>query len=289
MRVAVMPAPTAREPAVAAGLPSGLPGSVKLLLGAALLLAGAASCLGLLAPGVYHDSVNWTAQTRGIDLATLALACPLLVITILFGARRGAVTAALGVGLYLVYNYAIYTTSVAMNRLSLVYIAILGLSTWAAATLLLRLRDEAERPGGRLRRVAGAFLIAVAVLFSMLWLSQILATAFTGSAPADLVNAGLPANPVYALDLAIFLPLAALAGFGLWRERSFFGRLADAMLVWVFLTSAGIAGGFYFLAAGGATTPVPVAALVGIIALTAASLGIVRAVTPAGRHEHTTS
>jgi hypothetical protein len=39
---------------------------------------------------------------------------------------------AIGVLLYLVYNYAIYTTSIAMNRLALIYIAVLGLTIgWA--------------------------------------------------------------------------------------------------------------------------------------------------------------
>ena len=65
----------------------------------------------------------------------------------------------------------------------------------------------------------------------------------TGILPPDLVKAGISANPVYALDLAFFLPLCALAGVGLLR-RSSAAACAFPMLIWVPLMGAGVVGGF---------------------------------------------
>src|SRR5918911_4106407 len=105
---------------------------------AAAILSAIAAAGGLFAPNLYHDNPFWVEQTRGIDLATLLLAVPVLLITLALVARGWSLARAveLGVLLYLAYNYAIYTTSVAMNRFALIYIAVLGLSIWSAMLLV---------------------------------------------------------------------------------------------------------------------------------------------------------
>ncbi len=118
----------------------------------------------------------------------------------------------IGALLYLIYNKLIYTTSVAMNRLAIVYIAILGLSTWSL--VLMVLRTDLTAAGGEVlrrlpRRTTAALLTVVALLFALLWLSQIAAFTTSGTVPADLKRANLPANPVYALDLGLLLPLCS--------------------------------------------------------------------------------
>src|SRR5437588_10324408 len=85
-------------------------------------------CSWIVLAALYRDAPYWTEQARGIDLATLFLAVPILVVS-LWLVRQGSApagAAAIGVLLYLVYNYVIYSISVAMNRLAFVYIAILG-------------------------------------------------------------------------------------------------------------------------------------------------------------------
>lgn len=92
-----------------------------LALGAGVLAAVAAAA-GLFSSGLYRDAPFWVEQAKGIDVATLFLAAPILVISVVL-ARSGwspARALAIGVLLYLVYNYAIYTTSIAMNRLALI-------------------------------------------------------------------------------------------------------------------------------------------------------------------------
>jgi hypothetical protein len=259
-----------------------MPTTVATRLAAlATALAAAAALAGLLVPGLYVDAPNWVQQARGTDLATLFLAVPVLGLG-LCAASRGSSLSGLAVLaglLYLVYNYAIFAFSVAMNPLTGVHIAILGLSLWS---LLLGGREMAEANEGasaRLnRRAAGGLLVAVAGLFALLWLVQIAATSTTGVLPPDLVKAGISSNPVYAMDLAFFLPLCAIAGIGLVRRR---GARAWAfpMLIWVALMGAGVLGGFLLMAAAGDEIPVPVVVVVtgqSIFAAVLATAAVVR-------------
>ena len=66
---------------------------------------------------------------------------------------------------------------------------------------------------------------------------------------------------MYALDLGLFLPLCAVAGFGLLRS-SRARALAFPMLIWVALTSASIICGFVLAAFAGEDVPIVVIALV---------------------------
>ncbi len=181
-------------------------------------------------------------------------------------AGRLAVVAGL---LYLVYNYAIFAFAVAMNPLTAVHIAIFGLSLWS---LELAGRAAVEGAAGvteRLdRHAAGGLLVGVAAMFGLLWLGQIATSSTTGVLPPDLVKAGISSNPVYALDLAFFLPLCALAGIGLLRWTSA-AAFAFPMLIWVALMGAGVVGGFLLMAAAGDQIAVPV--VVAISGLSVAS------------------
>jgi hypothetical protein len=244
---------------------------------AATALAAISSLAGLVLPDLYRDAPFWAQQARGIDLATLLLATPILAVGLWAAGRASRLgrLAVVGGLLYLIYNYAIYATSVAMNQLAVIYIAVLGLAVWSFALGLTStdLTATAAPVLARLpRRTSAWFLVGVAALFGLLWLSQIGAFTFTGQLPADLERTELPANPVYALDLALFLPLAAVAGIGLLRGRPTAAAYAQPMLIWVFLTSAGIVGGFLFAAMAGDEVPIAVSIVVGGVGVLAAVL-----------------
>ncbi len=245
-------------------------------------LAALASVAGLAIPGLYLDAPNWVQQAQGTDLATLFLAVPVLVVG-LWTASRGSAPGRLAIVaglLYLVYNYAIFAFSVAMNPLTAMYIAIFGLSLWS---LLLAGRVAVE--GGRTvterlnRRAAGGLLVGVGVMFSLLWVAQIAGTSTTGVLPPDLVKAGISSNPVYALDLAFFLPLSAMAGIGLLR-RNGAAAFAFPMLVWVPLMGSGVVGGMVLMALAGDTTALPIAVVITALALVSAILAAVAIARP---------
>ena len=51
------------------------------------------------------------------------------------------------------------------------------------------------------------------------WLSRIVPALISGGPAAFLRGSGLPTNPVYVQDLALWLPLIAVAAAWLWRRR----------------------------------------------------------------------
>ena len=237
----------------------------------ATFLAGAAALAGLVFTGLYVDAPNWAQQARGTDLATLFLAVPVLAVG-LWASTRGSAAGRLAVAaglLYLVYNYAIFAFAVAMNPLTALHIAIFGLSVWSLVLAGRAAVEGVEDVTQRLnRRAAGGLLVGVAAMFGLLWLGQIATTTTTGVLPPELVKAGVSNNPVYALDLAIFLPLCALAGIGLVRGTGT-AAFAFPMLIWVGLMGAGVVGGFLLMAAAGDQVAMPV--VVAITGLSVAS------------------
>jgi hypothetical protein len=248
----------------------------------ATVLAAAAALAGLMISGLYADAPNWVQQARGTDLATLFLAVPVLAVglwTATRGSRAGQLAVVAGL-LYLVYNYAIFAFSVAMNPLTAVHIAIFGLALWSLVLVGRGAVDGAEQvTEGLNRRVAGGLLIGVGALFGLLWLGQIATTSTTGVLPPDLVKAGISSNPVYALDLAFFLPLCVIAGIGLIRRNGAAG-FAFPMLIWVTLMGAGVVGGFALMAAAGDTTAVPIAVVITGLSVVSAILAAAAIVGP---------
>jgi hypothetical protein len=252
------------------------------LAATATFLAAGAAVAGLAVSGLYIDAPNWVQQAQGTDLATLFLAVPVLVVG-LWTASRGSSAGRLAVVaglLYLVYNYAIFAFSVAMNPLTAVHIAIFGLSLWSLLLAGRSAVDGAQAVTERLnRRTAGGLLVGVGVMFGLLWLGQIAATSTTGILPADLLKAGVSSNPVYALDLAFFLPLCVIAGIGLLR-RDGAAAFAFPMLVWVPLMGGGVVGGIVLMAAAGDQTAVPVAVVITVLGVVSSILAAVALVRP---------
>ena len=254
----------------------------------ATVLAAAAALAGLAFTGLYVDAPNWVQQARGTDLATLFLAVPVVAIG-LWSARRGSSAGRLAVVagmLYLVYNYAIFAFSVAMNPLTIVHIAIFGLALWSLLLGGQSAADGTEAVTERLnRRTAGGLLVGVAAMFGLLWLGQIASVATTGILPPDLIKADISSNPVYALDLGFFLPLCAIAGIGLLR-RNGAAAFAFPMLVWVPLMGAGVVGGIVLMAVAGDQTALPVAVVITALGGVSSILAAVAVVRPLAGEAH---
>jgi hypothetical protein len=240
------------------------------LAGLDIVLAAVSAGAGLLVPGLYRDTEAWVRQARAADLVTLVVVVPVLAMG-LWRARAGSgagrliTLAALG---YLVYNYAIFGFAVAINAMTPVHIAILGLSVWS---LVLQAIDLSRAPlgssiEGRLpRRTTAAFLIAVPALFGLMWLGQIAQAIASGGIPDELANLGLPTNPVYALDLALALPFLAVSGVLLMGGRPVGAALGVVALAWVALMGFGVLAIFAFDAAVGVAVPVGVVGVVVVI------------------------
>ncbi len=244
------------------------PRSVLAWSGVISLLVVLTSVAGLADPGVYgQETENWATQAKGQDLGNLLAVVVLVVAALRY--RKGSQLAArvwLGTLLYLIYAFIVYAVAVHLNYLFLVYVAVLGLSSWGVIFNVNDVRGGGiQYPRGRPRTVAAWVLITTGVLFAGLWLSELVPALLTGTAPASLTDAGLWVNPIHVIDLSMVLPgfivsgIAALKG----REHGLFW-LAPWLMFSVLMGSSIIAAMVLMMGAGAADT-VPAAVMVSLV------------------------
>jgi hypothetical protein len=156
-------------------------------------------------------------------------------------AARGSLRAYLGwTGClaFTAYNYAIYAFSVRFGPLFLVWVAVLGLSVFALVGGLATLQAATVRTrfAARAMPLAAWFLIAVAVSFALLWLSEIVPDLLAGGPSRSATMWEVPTNPVHVLDLALFLPAVVTSGVMLLRRHPFGYATVVGQLVLLGLT-----------------------------------------------------
>jgi hypothetical protein len=189
-------------------------------------LVPVSSFMGLVVKATYaRDTAIWAQQAKAQDVADLVGICVLLASAYLASrdSVRG-VQAWAGALLFLIYTFAIYSFASDFNSLFLLYVAVLGLSTYTFTGGVLLLDFEELRrlaPVGRRARVPlGGFLIALGLGFAVLWLSQDIPAIIGGTVPAAVSEAGLLTNPIHVLDLALYLPAIVISGLSLLRNRT---------------------------------------------------------------------
>lgn len=180
-----------------------------------LMIAGV-SLVGLFFPDIYQGfTENWLAQTIGQDTIDLLVIAPVLLVSAVFSFRGHAAATAMWVGslLYIAYTFVIYCFSVRFNVLFISYCLILGLSFYALVWFFTSWKyDERPLRGTGVARTVGVYFMIIAVLFSVLWLADIIPANLRNEIPATLLDAGLYTNPVHVLDLALFLPATFIVG-----------------------------------------------------------------------------
>ena len=209
--------------------------SVVLLV----VMAGQAS-MGLVFPAVYRD-VEWIrAAWYGNDWVTLAIAVPLLMIS-LVGATGGSVRGLLlwlGLIGYAVYNYAFYLFGAALNAFFPVYVAALVLAVLVLIVVLSSTDTSGVaaslRPTAPVRLLGGS-LIFIGTGLASVWLAMWGAYVFAGRPT--------PVEPeafklVAALDLSLMVP-ALIAGGVLICRREPWGLVISGI--------ASIQGALYLL------------------------------------------
>jgi len=173
-------------------------------------LAAAAAAAGLAVDGLYRDNAFVSAGWRGNDWVTLVVAVPALAGAARL-ARRGDPRAQLvwlGALDAVLYNFAFYLFGSALNRLFVVYAAIVALALAAAG-----------------------FALFVAAGLGVAELAQVLGFAVGGGLPVVVERTGHPTHVVAALDLTLVVPYLALGGVLLWRRRPWGVVVAAVLLV----------------------------------------------------------
>ena len=232
------------------------------------ILVTVASVSGLLLPWVYaQETANWALQARGQDVGNLLAVVALIASAVRF--RAGCLRAGLvwlGTLLYLIYAYIVYAMAVHLNALFLVYVAVLGLSTYAVAFTApgLIARDTSFPDGGR--RTLGAWtMIGTGTLFALLWLSELVPALLTGEVPASLAEAGLWVNPIHVIDLAVVLPGFILAGVAALQGRLHGLFWLAPWLAFSVLMGASIVAAMLLIAAAGYPGTLPPTVMVSIV------------------------
>jgi len=251
-------------------------GWVWLTIPIALLLAIAAGS-GLFMRGLYRDTPYSVAQVLGQDAITLGVALPTLVIGALLtwhGSQRGRLVW-LGALVYTVYTYVGYAFDVRFNPLFLVYVAVLGCSTYALIGGLVT-TDWADIQASFNERTpvktVSIYLALLATLFYGLWLSDALPASLAGKPAQSLIDAGTPTNFIHVLDMAWMLPALMITAVSLWRKQPLGYTLAGALLTFFVLLALAVLAMVVFMARAG--QPVVIPQVVLFVALFAASIGM---------------
>jgi hypothetical protein len=189
-------------------------------------------------PGLLHGPAAMQGSARGTAVVLGAMAVPVLLLSVR-RAWRGSASALLvwgGALLYVVYNAVLFLFLTPFNAAFLVYVAMLGCALWATGHLLAT--PEVWAIG---RVIAGRasvrgisiYVWVVVALNALAWLAMIVPSLTEHPAPM-LEGTGVETNAIYVQDLAIWLPLAAVAAVWL-RRREPRGALVVAAVLgmWV--------------------------------------------------------
>src|SRR6266699_4939745 len=231
-----------------------------------------ASSAGLFLKSLYaRETMSWTVQAYGQDIANIAAAAALFIAV--YFVSKGLVKAFLvwmGVVIALIYPYINYAFAIHFNSLFLVYVAIVGLSFYTLVGSLMHLHLDNLQPSFAATtkaRPVGVFLLLVALLFALLWLSEDIPALLTGKIPQTVMESGLLTSPVHVLDLGLLLPAMIITSILLWRRKLLGYRLAIPLLVFSILTGIGILAIFVVMSLKGMSTSLVVELLFAAIVL----------------------
>jgi hypothetical protein len=212
--------------------------SLRRLTAVLASLMGIQALLGLAFAEEYRDAEWIRATWFGNDWFSLAVAVPLIGVSIVHAARgstRGLLIW-LGTLAYGVYNYAFYLLGASLNVFFPLYV---GAVILAAATLIVAfwridVRSVADSfsPTTPVRFIAGSLLL-IGVGLSIVWIGVWSAYVF-----ADRPT---PVEPevfklVAALDLTLMVPALICGSVALWRRRAW---------GYVIAATAGVQGSLY--------------------------------------------
>ncbi len=241
------------------------------------VLAVVAAGAGLLTSGPYRDAPGLVAQAIGQDLITLVVAVPALLISAYLAARgsQRARLIWLGVLVYMAYTYASYSFGIRFNPMFLVYVALLGCASYALVGGLLTTDWAGIKSSFGERapvKTVGIFLLVVAALFYLMWLSEALPASLSGVPPQSVTDDGTATNVIHVLDMGLLLPALVIAGVGLLRRQGLGFGLAGALLTNLVFLVLAILSMILFQAQGGANTEI--SQLVVFLLVFAVSLGM---------------
>lgn len=203
------------------------------------LLLTVVSFSGIFIAEVYQrETLSMAAQGVGQDIFDLFIIVPLLL-TSLFFVTRGIRTAAFILGgtvFYIMYSFFIYSFGTHFNTLFIFYCFTLGAAFYLSVLIITEFADkEVENWFGNNPPVksTAAFFIIVAVMFYILWFSDIIPAMLSNSIPKSVSSESLIVNPVHVMDLAFILPGLILTSVLLIKKRRLGFVLTPILLIFI--------------------------------------------------------
>jgi hypothetical protein len=219
------------------------------------LLSAITTLSGLFWKGFYsQETVSMGAQAMGQDLVTLMVAIPILLLSLYLLNKKSLRGQMIWMGslFYFLYTYASLSFLATYNQLFLVYVALFSLSLYTFLCGLMSLDAEAIRNSitpGKTTTTASIFTILMAVMLAFMWLSMIIGSLISGSAPAVLET--YTTLVIQALDLGVLVPAAIITGILLLMGRAWGYVLMSILIVKVSLLGTAILSMIYFMAQNG--------------------------------------
>jgi hypothetical protein len=216
-----------------------------------------------------RETKAWAVQAIGQDYANLIAVILLLVST--YYLSKNSLRAYLvwqGAHIYIIYAFAIYAFSVHFNFLFLVYIIILGATFYTLVGGLTAVDTKnlsTSFLSNTKSKIVSALLMIIGILFSLLWLSEIVPRLLSNEIPPSLVETGLWVNPVHVLDLAFILPGMVITSVLLWRRNMLGFLLAVPLMVFSVTMGAGIISMFIISAIKGMPSSLPAGMIIDLL------------------------
>jgi hypothetical protein len=255
----------------------GLPqvGGVAFKFSVALAaVSGTAGAFTFFADGVLTGAAVTMGSARGTALVVLVVAVPLLALSIV-GVGRGSPVALLGLlgaDAYLLYNAFLFLFATPFNQLFLLYVVMFSLALWAGVAVLYEVDVDrfARRCATLPVRAVAVYVWVIVAVNALVWLRAIVPAVLSDDPAALLAGSGLTTNPVYIEDLAVWLPLMAVAADWLWRRRPWGYLVTGAVLTMWVVEGVGVATDQWFGHAADPTSALASTAMVPAFAVMAA-------------------
>jgi hypothetical protein len=228
------------------------------------------SLLGIFFKKTYsRETEAWAVQAIGQDCANLIVVIILLISTYHVAKKSlKAYLLWLGTFIYIIYAFSIYAFFIHFNFLFLAYVLIFGLSFYTPVGGLIGTDISNYSKiflSNTKAKSVSVLLMAIGILFVLLWLSEIIPNILSDKIPDSLIKTGLWVNPVHVLDLAFLLPAMIITSVLLWRKKMLGFLLAVPLLVFSVTMGIGIIILFVISSKKGMPSSLPAGIIIGVI------------------------
>lgn len=222
-----------------------LPRYVYVLSLIAAGVGGVTAALTFFLPNVLQGPPVTDGNARGTALVMLALAAPVLLVSIWMehrGLRRARFTW-LGSLFYFAYNAFLLLFLTPFNSLFLITIATESLALFSIFALVSEGRGFPTKPEAERIPARGltVFIWAIVALNTLAWLQVVLPAVFSDDPGSFLIGLGVATNAIYVQDLIVWLPLMAVAAWWMWQRRPLGIFLTGSWLAFGFIEGIGVA------------------------------------------------